>query len=322
MAKKQKAPEQMSIGEQVAYIQNNLGYQPMIRQPKMWLKTGSKRLNSVLGSRGFGIPYGKVILLAGDYSSGKTLLGTKILGLAQADGADPGYIDIENSADPVFAKRMGGLDFGEEIGPNIWEKVALFQPGVGIFGRTKRQPKAEVRLQTAEELFTVAEKWVMLRHRLNPKGKRAFLVDSTTAIVPEEEMVAGLDDQNMRSRLSPAVFLNTMTKRWAQIALNTNTLVILISQIRIDPTAMFGNPERIPGGKGLVFYPSIIAQLRRANKGGNITDPAGNVVGLRSTISNLKNKAGAGSVERCKIGMKAYFKKNEWQFFDAKEVKI
>jgi RecA/RadA recombinase len=321
--KKIKDPKKMNAGQQIALIKRELGYQTFERPPRYWLDTGSPRLNSVVGSRELGAAYGKMIVLAGDYSSGKTLLGTKLLGLAQADGAECGHVDIENSADPAFALKMGGLDFGRELRDGTYEKVALFRPEVGVFGPKKKKGITEqVRLQAAEELFTVVERWMMLHRRLEPKGKLALLVDSTTAIVPEEEMTAGIADQNMRTRLSLPVFLNMLTKRWQHVALNTNTLIILISQIRINPTAMWGNPERIPGGKGLVFYPAVVAQLRRSNKGGTILDDDQNVIGIRSTIKNLKNKTGGQSVEGRRIGFKAFFDKNRWKFLKAKDVEV
>lgn len=323
-AKKKKAstdPASMSAGEQVAFIKKELGYTTLEKPPRFWLKTKSRRLNGTMGSRKKGIPYGKCIVLAGDYSSGKTMVGTYLCGEGQRDGADIGYVDVENSSDARWAKKMGGLDFGKEIAPGVWEKVALFQPEVGVFGRTKKQNNLLTRLQTAEELLTMAERWMLLQRQLKPQGKRILLVDSTTAIVPEEEMLAGMDKANMRTQLSLPIILNRLTKRWNQVALNTNTLIIYISQIRIDPMAMFGNPERIPGGKGLLFYPSIICQLRRANKGGNVKSPEGNVIGLRSVIKNLKNKAGSGSTEGKSCGFKAMFHKNSWQFMSAKDLK-
>lgn len=318
--KSKKDPSKMNAAEQVAFISKAMGFEVMKREPKMWLDTGSRRLNRVVGSPDLGAAYGKTMVFAGDFSSGKTMIATKLLGLAQEDGAAIGYVDVENSHDPVWAMNMGGLDFGKEV-PGGYSRVALFQPEVGIFGKTKKQPSLATRLQTAEELFTMAERWMLMQRTLKPQGKRAILVDSTTAIQPEEEMVHGLDDQNMRSRLSLPVFMNLMTKRWNQIALNTNTLVIYVSQIRIDPTAMFGDPTRIPGGKGILFYPHVINVLKRANKGGMIKDSNDNLIGLRTVITNMKNKAGGGSLERSQCGFKAYFNKNKWKFMAAKELK-
>jgi RecA/RadA recombinase len=173
----------------------------------------------------------------------------------------------------------------------------------------KRKTTMAVRLQTAEELFTAGERWMLLQRTFNPNCKIAMIVDSTTAAIPEEEMLGGFTNQNMRTRVSPAVFLNQLTKRWNQIALNCNAIVIYIAQLRINPNQMYGNPERIPGGNGILFYPSIVNKVKR--------------VGLQSIITNYKNKVGGGSIEGLKCGFQAHFQESRWKFLSAaKLIKI
>jgi RecA/RadA recombinase len=315
----------LSVGEEALLIKKEMEYRTFEKPASLWLKTGSKRFNKVIGSEAFGIPYGKMILICGDYSCGKTLVGLKIMGLAQEDGAEPGHVDLENSYDPEWAMKVASLDYGVQIAPGVYDKVALFRPEIGIFKKERAQPgkKAppEIRMLAAEQLFDQAEQWLMRRFAKNPKGKFVMLVDSTTAAVPEEEMFAGIDGMNMRTKMSPAMFLNSVTKRWQSLAVDTNCLIILISQIRINPMQMFGNPERIPGGKGLYLFPHVIVQARRGDKGGNILDANGNAIGLRSSLTNLKNKSGQGSVERAKCGIQASFLKNDWKFSDIKPKK-
>jgi RecA/RadA recombinase len=315
----------LNASEQVDYIRKSLGWQTYEKPGKLWLDTtkygGSPRLNRVFGSEEFGIRYGKTITLAGPFSSGKTMLANFIAGMAQQDGAKVGYLDIENSSDSDWS-RIHGLRFGKREGRG-WTKVALFQPEVGIFGKTKRQASMAVRLQTAEELFTAGERWMLLQRTFNPNCKIAMIVDSTTAAIPEEEMLGGFTNQNMRTRVSPAVFLNQLTKRWNQIALNCNAIVIYIAQLRINPNQMYGNPERIPGGNGILFYPSIVNKVKRV-KGGLIMDKRNeNPVGLQSIITNYKNKVGGGSIEGLKCGFQAHFQESRWKFLSAaKLIKI
>ena len=335
----------MSAAEQVEYIKKGLGFVTFSRPPKFWLRTGSKRLNAVLGSRMLGLPYGKLFTLAGEPSSGKSLMGMRILGKAQQDGAVVAWVDIENSFDPEWA-RTQGLDPGEEVlGDNGeligYTKLALFQPAFGTFGKTKAQKKKDkeekvarggrkktkqeqddsnvmqTRLQNAEELLDSVEKWMILQRRLNPEVKIAIGVDSTTALQPAEEMEAGMAEQNMRTRLSLAPLLNLFTKDMVQLASNTNALVILISQLRKNPSKMFGDPRYVPGGNGVLFYPSIIVWMRRVR---NIKK-LGKIVGLESIIQNRKNKAGGGSVEYEECGAKMMFNSSDWEFVEAEEMK-
>lgn len=298
----------LTPSQQVEYIKKKLGYSILMRPKHTCLHTGIKRLNGVFGSRKSGIIYGKEIIIAGPYSSGKTLIATKLAAKAQKDGAIIGWGDLENSFDPTFVSKLG-LDS---------DKVALFEPEVGVFGRTKKQRSIEERLQTAEELFTMMEDWLVLQRKIQGKNcKVCLVVDSITNIMPEEEIVAGYTDQNMRTRVSLAVFLNYLTKRWVTIAKNTNAIIILVSQIRESPNAMFKNPEYLPGGKGILFNASVMTMVRRVGA----IKKDGKLMSLFSTIKNIKNKAGDGSIEGLSCGFRIDMEDKKWQFMSLDEIK-
>lgn len=336
---------EMSAAEQVEFIKKGLGFVTFTKPPRFWLKTGSKRLNAVIGSMNMGTPYGKMLTLAGEPSSGKTLLALRLIGKAQQDGAVVGWVDVENSFDAEWA-RTQGLDPGDEVlddGGHLigYTKLALFQPSFGLFGKSKREKKKEekkraegqrgrkpkeedseadvmkTRMQTAEELLDSVEKWLILQRRLNPDVKIGLGLDSTTALQPAEEMEAGMSEQNMRTRLSLAPLLNLFTKDMVSLAANTNAFVTLISQLRKNPTKMFGDPRYVPGGNGVLFYPSIICWMRRVRS----IKSKGRIVGLESIISNKKNKAGCGSVELEECGARMMFNSSDWSFVDAEEMK-
>lgn len=340
---KKKLSEQSAVA-QIEFLKKRLGFVTYAKPPEVWLKTGSKMLNSVLGSRDRGVPYGKIITLAGKFSSGKTLLMLRLLGKAQQDGAIVALVDVENSFDPEHAKKQG-LDPGEPVlnenGEVVgYSKLFLFRPEMGVFGKTGRQKAKErkkgkpkkvkvedevlevqelddnVRQQTAEELFELVKRWMVLQRQMNANCKLALGIDSTTGIQPEEELSAGLIDQNMRTRLSLANFLNQLTKDLVGLALNTNCLTILVSQLRTNPTKVFQNPDYVPGGNGVLFYPSSICWMRRIK---NVRQK-GKVVGLESVIVNKKNKMGAGSVENCECGIRSFYESQDWQFLPVEEI--
>lgn len=338
--KKKKDPRKMNPVEQAAYIRGTLGYTTFEKPPTRWLKTGSKRFNGVFGSRKLGIRYGTTIAVAGKKSSGKTWIAIKLGGIAQADGAMVFYVDVENSFDPNWAK-LHGLDPGEPLvnayGDTVgYSKIALFAPKFGIFGKSKKQKKLEkkkgpskevglskeeqqARMQTAEELFDEVERWMILQRKLYGRDCLLFgIVDSTTAIQPEEEMMAGFSNQNMRTRISNAPFLNLLTKRWCSLCPNLNAIVVYIAQLRTNPSKLFGNPEYITGGSGVLYYPHIINIVNRVKKG--FVMQSGLPIGVKSIIKNHKNKAGGGSREGLRCGMKAYWTKPKWQFIDADEL--
>jgi len=324
-----KKIQQLSPGEEVEYINKALGYETFVKPREYWLDTKSPRLNLVLGSKELGVAYGKMILIAGETSSGKSAIAAWIAGLGQQDGADVAWVDGENSFDRRHVAKQG-LDAGHRIrdkrGKTIgYTKVALFRPAYGIFGRKKgKKEKGPKRIvpedvETAELLFDRVEAWMKLRRRRNPSGKRIVVVDSTTSFCPAEELFAGFSEQNMRTRSSPAVFLNTMTKRWVNLSLNTNALIILIAQLRDNPGKMFGNPKYVTGGNGIQYFPSTVVWMSRV-KGGELMK-GDNQIGVKGMIINRKNKMGGGSVEHKKCGYHSHFYENKWKFMSTHEVK-
>lgn len=299
-------------------INKALGYKTLAKPPKWWLDTGYRRLNGVFGSKELGLSSGKIYLLAGKETSGKSVLAAFLAGIGQNKyHALVGWVDGEESWDDAHVRR-------QRLHPS---KVELFYPLYGTFGASKKKKgKAKKKamkleeVEPAENLFERVEIWMKLMRRKHKNKCRLILVvDSTNAFSPREEQDAGFTDQNMRTRTSPAVFLNTLTKRLGPLAVHTNAIVILISQLRTNPSKMFGNPDYIPGGGGMKYFPSSIVWMRRV-KDGEIKQ-SGVQVGVKGLISNTKNKVGGGSKERRKAGYMAYFFKPKWKFTSADEIK-
>lgn len=82
--------------------------------PTTWIDTGSKILNYLVsGSFHKGIPLGKVSILAGEPSAGKSLLSANIIKNAQKMGIFVILIDTENALDEAWLKPFG-VDTSEE----------------------------------------------------------------------------------------------------------------------------------------------------------------------------------------------------------------
>src|SRR5580692_5883605 len=105
--KKTKKLRLKTRDDEIAYISKALGYKTLAKPPKEWLNTGHARLNKVLGSEKLGLASGKLYLIAGKESSGKSVLAAKLAGLGQSDGWDVGWVDGENSYDAVHVRRHG-----------------------------------------------------------------------------------------------------------------------------------------------------------------------------------------------------------------------
>jgi recombination protein RecA len=314
----------MNAAELVRWDKEQRGYITFARPPKYWLQTGYPYLNRVMGSPKYGLAYGKEHLIAGFPSSGKTTIAAKIVALAQEDGAEAAWVDGENSFDPQHMRKQG-MHIGHRVFERDghkkrligYEKIALFWPEYGEFGG-KKGPLNEAS-ESAEAIFQRVEDWMKLRRRINPKGKRIVVVDSLNAFSSEEELIASFTEQNVRTRTANAVFLNLMSKQWQNICLHTNTLMIFIAQIRTNPMARFANPNYVSGGSGIQYFPAVQVWMNRA-KGGSIYKGK-DKIGVQGFITNRKNKAGGGSEEHKKCAYQCFFRKDDWKFFSAKDLK-
>lgn len=287
--------------QEIAQIKKTLKQFTTLKTVKYWLDTGNEYLNRIFGSKELGIPYGKIFELSGNESNGKTALVKKLAGLAQRDGAKVGIIMLEDSWDEDWAAKLG-------LKP---EQVFVFRPEVGTFGK-----ETEIRMTTAEELFEQAKMWIYRMHKKNPDGRIFLAIDSIAAILTEEEAAAGIQNQNMRTKVSTATFMSQLLKSWVAIATTMNVMMIFVNQLRLAPGA-WGNPEYTPGGKAIRFFASVRVKMSR--KGKPILKD-GKPVGLKGVLTNWKNKAGGGSREGAKAGYKLYFK-GAFKFVDADEIK-
>jgi recombination protein RecA len=286
---------------EVALIKKKLKHFTTLRPVRYWLDTGKPELNMVFGSEGKGIPYGKMIELSGFESHGKTAELYELASYAQKDGAEVGIVDLEWSWDSGWA-RQRGLD------P---DKVIVFKPEIGTFGS-----ETEERMTTGEEVFEEAELWMRRAHARNPEGRIFLGVDSIAAILPEEEAAAGIQEQNMRTKVSLAAFLSRLLKRWVAMAANYNVMMILVNQLRTAPGA-WGDPTYTPGGNAIRFYSAV--RVRMYRKGKKLLK-GGNPVGIKGLLSNWKNKAGEGSREGLKVGYKMYYNGRS-KYVSAEEIK-
>jgi recombination protein RecA len=298
---KTSRPQDENPEAEIAAIKRKLKQFTTLKPVKYWLDTGNELLNSVFGSKANGIPYGKIIEISGNESNGKTAIMLKIMAMAQKDGAKIGVLDLENSWDPDWAESLG-LDAGN---------VYIFRPEIGTFGTEK-----EERMTSAEELFDLAHHWIKRMSEKNPNGRMVLGIDSVAAIMTDEEAAAGIQDQNMRTKVSISAFLSLLLRRWVAVAANRNVLMVFINQIRMTPGA-WGNPETTPGGRALKHYAAIRVRMNR--KGKKILKE-GKAIGIKGIMTNWKNKAGGGSREGKTAGYKMYYK-GVFKYVDAEEIK-
>lgn len=287
----------------IASIRKALKHWETDWQPNTFLTTGSGMIDGCLGTPGKGIPFGKMVELFGPESSGKSATALDLIAAAQAQGASTIWMDAENSFEKAWARRRGVK----------CKPLFLIQPYLGTFSTDTK-----LRMAAAEELCTEAEE-VMRLLAAKRNGSTLMVVDSVTALLSRGESDAGIENQNMRTKLSLSQFLGQLLRRWVGVCQATNTTIVFINQLRINPHQMFGNPEYQPGGKALKFYCHIRAAVRRGNKGGLIVNAAGKKLGIRGVITCVKTKV--GGEEGSKVGYKIY-DDGRTVYVPAKDVKV
>lgn len=191
-----------------------------------YLPTGLAPIDDLLVG---GIPYGRSVMIHGDYSTLKTYIGLCSIAQAQQRGQVAALIDTERSFDPDWAKSLGvDLD-------------ALILP-----------PPSKI--ETGEKAFDVCE--ILIRN-----GVDLLLFDSVAATLPKAEHEKKMDDGGQMLRQA-----TLMTKALRKLtAANRKTALLWINQTRVNPNVMFGNPEAIPGGKALAFYSTYILGLYKGS---------------------------------------------------------
>ncbi|AQU89543.1 ATPase domain-containing protein [Candidatus Carsonella ruddii] len=185
------------------------------------LSTGSLNIDNILGIGG--LPYGRIIEIFGQESSGKTTLSFSILKEAQKVGDICAYIDVEHCID---------INYLENLGINI-SKLLIFQPNNG------------------ENVFEICFKLI------NTKLINVIIIDSIAAIISQNEILSQDNLIGCHARL-----ISKSLKKIIPNVRKNNILFILINQVRVKISNFFSK-EISTGGNSIKFYSSIRIELKR-----------------------------------------------------------
>ena len=209
--------------------------------------TGSLSLDIALGLGG--LPKGRIIEIYGPESSGKTTVALHAVAEVQKRGGIAGFIDAEHALDPVYARNIG-VDI---------DNLYISQPDNG------------------EQALEITETMV------RSGAIDIVIVDSVAALVPKAEIDGDMGDSHvgLQARLMSQA-LRKLTAAFSR----SNSIVIIINQLREKVGVMFGNPETTTGGRALKFYSSVRLDVRRVES----LKLAGEVIGNHTRIKVVKNK--------------------------------
>jgi recombination protein RecA len=197
-----------------------LGNDPNLKVGK--LSSGISVLDRILGG---GWPRGRVVMLIGAYSSGKTLVCLHTIANAQKEGNICAIIDVEKAYCPEWSTKLG-IDT---------DSLIVTQPN------------------TAEEAFDHMVEMLRLDSPVD-----VIVMDSIAALTPTPEAEEGMSQQYM------GLLARTVNKGLRKVVSENNkSLLMFINQTRESIGIIMGNPETWPGGKGQGFTSSMILRVRR-----------------------------------------------------------
>lgn len=208
-----------------------------------------------------GFPVGRVSMVYGAESTGKTLIATMACIANQKRGGLCIWMDFEHSFAFDFAQK-----FGLSNNPKLWRYSS---PDTGEDG-----------FETIRALTDELNKGNFLNANI------LIVIDSLASIVTlEEDNIKHVSDANMRTQLALASFTSKNFK-WLHRNINkTNTTVLVLNQTRSNPNPFAGD-ESVPGGKAIKFYSSVILKLVKKGK----VKEGEEVIGEEVEAETIKNK--------------------------------
>lgn len=191
-----------------------------------WLPSRSLAFNYQLGG---GIPYGKILELFGEESSGKSVAALSFASVTTALGGVVLWADAEQAFTNDWAKK-NDIDL---------TRVMIYR-------------------ETAVEAISdwVADMAIYWRSILVNNEPILFVVDSTAALDCMENINSKMVDSkaDMGNR---AKAIYKMFRIRSELLFKLGVCQIYINQLRKNLSAgMFGDPDTTPGGKALAFYAS------------------------------------------------------------------
>jgi len=238
----------------VAY---NLSEDESPTQVKRWVSSGSKMLDYICANQpNGGFPEGRIVEIFGPPSIGKSHVATQIARSTQQMGGIVVYIDTENA---TSIQNLGNL-------------------GVDVAQRF-----VYVDTHCTEEVLDLAEKTILKARAMEKDVPITIIWDSVAASSPKAELLGDYDKETIG--LQARAISKGMRKITGVIG-QTNTLFVILNQIRTKIGVMYGDPDTTPGGKAIPFHSSIRIKL---GAGQQIKD-GDDVIGIQVWAKTVKNK--------------------------------
>jgi recombination protein RecA len=241
-------------GTRVAY---NLSEDEAPTTVKRWISTGSRLLDYICSNRrNGGLPEGRIVEIFGPPSIGKSHIATQIARSTQQSKGIVVYIDTEN-ATSVENLQLLGVDVSKRF--------------------------VYVDTHCTEEVLSIAEKTILKAKALDKDIPVTIIWDSVAASSPKAELLGDYDKESIG--LQARAISKGMRKITGVIG-QTNTLFVILNQIRVKIGVMYGDPTTTPGGKAIPFHSSIRIKLGA----GQQIKEGDDVIGINVSAKTIKCK--------------------------------
>ena len=246
------------------------------------IKTGSESLDYAIGIGG--IPRGRITQLAGQESSGKTMLALSCIKnyLDENPENTALFIDAEYTYDPDWAMSQG-IDVSRVMVIKTNDAKKIFE---GLIGK--------VSVNSTTKKISKKMKGILdhIIEGTDPRFKSLGIIvlDSIAVLNTPLEMSADVGKANM----APIPrFLSTELKKLTPVVAEANVAFVGINQVRVNLGQMFGDPTTSPGGKALKHACSLMINMAPIFSADSvIKDDSGDRVGHMVRAKIGKNKVG------------------------------
>ena len=235
--------------------------------PTRFIDTGNPILNMrISGKADGGLPFGRMVEMFGESSSGKTALATQWMVNAQKMGGVAGFIDWERSFNVDLAKSFG---LNDERPHWIYAKPKTWEEG--------------------NMLAAKACKLIRQSGAIDDDAPILFVFDSIAAALPKSMADKEMDEYSMNDTTALARVTSTTLKSMANFAEEFNATFLYLNQIRLKPGIAYGDPTTTPGGKAMEYYSTVRLSLSR-QKIMEQTSEGKEFAGQKIAIKTVKNK--------------------------------
>ncbi len=231
----------MSVTDLISQLDKELGTNADGQQVTQFIDTGFPPLNKIMSGRyDGGLPFGRMVEMFGESSTGKTALATQWMVNAQKMGGVAGFIDWERSFDVGLAEG-----FGLKAERPYW-----------IYSKPKTWEEGNVIAAKACKIIRASKV-------IKPDAPILFVFDSIASALPKSQAEKEIDEYTMNDTTALARVTSTTLKAMAQHCEEFNATFLYLNQMRLKPGVVYGDPRTTPGGKAMEFYATARLALGR-----------------------------------------------------------